>query len=196
MNQYFSMFTTPQAGDIFISWALIHDLSCWERIMRMKTKHWKRVTWLWRWAENWLKLSPNMKLRTITWGGSRPDDGTLLFPKTTTFPWFHISICYWRLLLSLFELRKQNYKVFNVRLILGLKMLKGRVHVWATPFHVCTVRTKKYDFFVSDFKRLLNKLETLFLWGVLHNILHILQLVGLNSLLQRPEIGFELCKRA
>ena len=133
MNQYFSMFTTPQAGDIFISWALIHDLSCWERIMRMKTKHWKRVTWLWRWAENWLKLSPNMKLRTITWGGLRPDDGTLLFPKTTTFPWFHISICYWRLLLSLFELRKQNYNILSVRLILRLKMLKGGIHVRATP---------------------------------------------------------------
>ena len=24
-----------------ISWALIHDLPCWKRIMRMKTKHWR-----------------------------------------------------------------------------------------------------------------------------------------------------------
>ena len=192
MNQYFSMFTTPQAGDIFISWALIHDLSCWERIMRMKTKHWKRVTWLWRWAENWLKLSPNMKLRTITWGGSRPDDGTLLFPKTTTFPWFHISICYWRLLLSLFELRKQNYNMYSTCASFW-DWKCWRVEFMFEPLLFMYAPKK---IFVSDFKRMLNKLETPFLWGGLHNVLHILQLVGLNLLLQRPEIGFELFKRA
>ena len=187
MNQYFSMFTTPQAGDIFISWALIHDLSCWERIMRMKTKHWKRVTWLWRWAENWLKLSPNMKFRTYyymrrieTWWRNSP------LPKNNYVP----MVSYFNLLLTtpivLIWIKKTKLQhVLYVRLILRLKMLKGGIHVWATPFHV---RTKKKV-------RLLN-LETPFLRGGLHNVLHILQLVGLNSLLQRPEIGFELCKRA